>query len=192
MRYLTLISVLFLVACDEPTVDPAFVTRMQGGAEALLISIEARDGAIAPFAAVTTNKGRTTWRSGDGVSVSTQGGLLQATRGLGADMLASDTTETDRRLRANQPGTVQRFHTFLTGEDKAQIRAYVCDIRLRGPRSVDVGRGPEPARLMAEDCVGLADSFTNLYWIAPSGDVLQSRQWAGPFTGPLAIRKLVR
>lgn len=192
MRCLRVLPVVLLGACEAPQTDPTFEARMQSGAKALLISAENRDGAIAPFAAVATRDARTTWRSGDGVSITTKAGLLEATRGLGADMLASDTSETATRLRRNTPGTAKRFHTFLTGEDKALTRAFVCDVSSRGPRSIDVGRGSEPARLMAEDCTSLTDSFTNLYWIAPSGDLLQSRQWAGPNTGPLAIRKLVQ
>lgn len=192
MRSAFVTLAFLLAACAGPQTDLTFESRIEAGAEALLVSAENREDAIAPFAAETTRKASTTWRSGDGVSITTQDGLLQATRGLGADMLASDTSEIATRLRLNQPGTARRFHTFLTGEDKALTRAFLCDVSVRGPRSIDVGRGPEPARLMAEDCASLTDTFTNLYWIAPDGDLLQSRQWAGPFTGPLAIRKLVR
>ena len=185
-----LVLILLLAACDAPTPDPQVEAALQSGAPALLISIEDQDEAIAPFAAQTARRGVTTWRSADGVSVTTRADLLQATRGLGADMLASDTTQSATRLRINQPGIAQRFHTFLNGEDQAVTRAYVCEITTRGPRQIDVGRGSEPARLMAEDCASLTETFTNLYWIAPGGAVLQSRQWAGPFTGPLAIRRI--
>lgn len=182
--------VLALAACDAPVPDPAVQAALQSGAPALLISIETREDALAPFAALTTRDGRTTWRSADGVGVTTQNGLLQATRGLGADMLASDTSQSAALLSTNQPGIAERFHTFLNGDDQAITRAYICEITSRGPRRIDVGRGPEPARLMAEDCASLTDAFTNLYWIAPTGAVLQSRQWAGAFTGPLALRQL--
>ncbi len=188
MKRLALI--LALAACDAAPPDPAVQAALQAGAPALLISVETREDALAPFVARTTREGSTTWQSVDSVSVTTRDGLLQATRGLGADMLASDTTQSAKRLRANQPGTAERFHTFLNGEDQAITRVYVCEITRRGPRQIDVGRGPEPARLMAEDCASLTESFTNLYWIAPGGSLLQSRQWAGAFTGPLAIRQI--
>ena len=188
MRRLALI--LALAACDTPAPDPMIEAALRSGAPALLISVEAREDALAPFVASATRDGKTTWRSADGVSVTTQAGLLHATRGLGADMLASDTAQSQRRLIRNQPGLAERFHTFLNGEDQAITRAYVCEITNRGARQIDVGRGPQTARLMAEDCASLSETFTNLYWIAPSGSILQSRQWAGAFTGPLAIRDI--
>ena len=55
MRRLALI--LALAACDTPPPDPMIEAALQSGAPALLISVEAREAALAPVGASATRDG---------------------------------------------------------------------------------------------------------------------------------------
>ena len=136
----------------------------------------------------TVRDGVTTWRSPDGITLATQDGFLIATRGLGGDMLGSDIRDAMAVVLGGGSGRVTRFHTFLDGENNAVRRAYVCDIRQSGPSEVQLNQQAVPTRLITEDCASQDQQFVNLYWQDRRGQIIQSQQWAGEFTGGLTFR----
>lgn len=169
-----------------------FVQLVQTGAPAMQLSV-VEAGAAGTIRLDTSRDGTQTWLTPEGASLAMRDGVLTATRGLGADMLASDVAQTLTLLRAGRPGRAQRFHTFIDGQDQAVTRSYICDLTITGPRDVSVPGNKIPALLMTEDCASSDQRFKNFYWLADgTGQIVQSRQWAGPRTGPLALRVLLR
>ncbi|SIO02889.1 YjbF family lipoprotein [Vannielia litorea] len=173
-----------------------YAQLLQAGAPALQVAVEKTDATTIVLREVSRG-GVDTYLSSDGIALKLRRGVLVGTAGLGGDMSGSDVSDTLALLGAGQTGTVKRFHTFLNGENKAITRTYLCLLGERGPRSIQVGTRSGALRtvattLVAEECRSLDQSFENLYWVArPSGQVVQSRQWAGDFAGMVVMRVVV-
>ncbi|AUQ76370.1 YjbF family lipoprotein [Phaeobacter piscinae] len=133
--------------------------------------------------------GLVTWLSSDGASLQTDKGLLRATRGFGAGLMAVDLKQSRRRIFAHAEGPAERFHSYLTGNDETETRTYHCDIRDRGNRTLTIVGQDIITRLIAESCVNPDQSFLNLYWLrATDNRLIQSRQWTGPYLGTITTR----
>lgn len=129
------------------------------------------------------------WLGNDGVGLTFDRGLLVGTRGLGAGMLNSDVSASARAVLAGRSGQVQRVHTFLTGNDLAESRAFVCDIENKGTQTIQLDNGATTTRRMTETCRNPDQSFSNTYWVdTRRGRIVQSRQWSGEFVGDLVIQ----
>lgn len=139
-----------------------------------------------------SRNGYESWLSQDGATFATQSGLLIATRGLGGDLMSSDIAAVSDLIKSRQPGRATRFHSFLNGNNRTVMRSYVCDVSSRGARDLELNTGVFATTLLAEDCRSVDQQFTNLYWVDQAGQVLQSRQWAGPMIGPIALRTVFR
>lgn len=133
------------------------------------------------------------WLSPDGAQLIFEGGILHGTRGFGEGLLGSELSQPLSLVRSLQGGQSDRFHTYLDGNDKAVTRTYRCVIENAGSRDVALGSRQVETQLMREDCRSLDQSFRNLYWVMPSsGQIVQSRQWAGPFMGEISTRIVPR
>ena len=129
------------------------------------------------------------WLGTDGVSLTFDRGVLQGTRGLGEGLLASDVSASASAILAGRSGEVQRVHTYLTGNDLADTRAFICQIENQGSETIQLDNGATPTRRMVETCNNIDQSFKNTYWVdTRRGRIVQSRQWAGEFAGELAIQ----
>ncbi|SEW44076.1 Group 4 capsule polysaccharide lipoprotein gfcB, YjbF [Cognatiyoonia koreensis] len=154
------------------TLQIGIASREQTGA----VLLEMRDGAFE------------TWLSADDTTITLENGLLHSTRGLGAGLLASELSQSHALISARQNGFADRFHTFLTGNDRTVVRTYRCAIFNEGPRETTLNTGPVQTQLMSEDCSSLTENFRNLYWVDGRGRIVQSRQWAGDYLGPISTR----
>lgn len=129
-----------------------------------------------------------TWLGNDGVSLTFDRGILHSTRGIGAGLLASEVSQTANRVLSGSSGDVERVHTYLNGNDEAEIRAYACTITNEGAETIQLDNGATPTRRMKEVCGNLDQNFTNTYWVdIRRGQIVQSRQWSGEFAGELVI-----
>lgn len=130
-----------------------------------------------------------TWISADGATVLTQGGFIVALHGFGAGLLAAGVDQTRTMVTAGREGASERFATFLTGNDETVTRTFRCVIENRGQDNVQIGASTVSARLMAEDCLSLDNTFQNLYWVTPADNrIVQSSQWTGDFIGYVATQ----
>lgn len=146
------------------------------------VSVEARRTAAA-YRLAGTRSGHETWLGSDGVSLAFREGILVETRGMGGDLMASDVSDLAPLVLGKITGTAHRTVDILDGSDQIRSLAFSCQISLRGTREID----GVTADLVSEECIDDTSRFINLYWLV-GGRVIQSRQWAGPFTGTLAIR----
>jgi Group 4 capsule polysaccharide lipoprotein gfcB, YjbF len=165
-------------------------------APAIVVSAEDREvatGFLRQSARTQGNATVETWISPDNVALYLQQGFVVGTRGLGSDLMAAEIGQPATLILSRRAGQVQRFMSFLDGNDQVTIRSYVCDIESRGGREIDLGAGMVPTELMQERCTNPDQDFQNLYWVdTRTGQIVQSRQWAGDFIGPLAIRQARR
>lgn len=169
----------FLDTVSDPLLE---VTRERTGQVAYLYLSAARRDA---------GPGRiNVWRTGDDVSLSTRGGVLIATRGLGGDILSSAVV-----LRANAPGPAPGARVqHIRALDNKEVRlALACMVTDLGPAGIEIVGRRHATRHLRESCEGGGGRIVNDYWVdSRAGLIWQSRQWAGPQIGYLRLRRLTR
>jgi group 4 capsule polysaccharide lipoprotein GfcB/YjbF len=183
-----------IVTPGQVEFDPRFTALADAGnsVPAMQVSLVEQDRA-GVILLESRRDGLDTWLTPDGATLIMQQGMLVGTRGFGAGLMASDIDQSLAMVLGGQTGMSERFLSFLNGDDKINTRTYLCDIENRGAREILIGGKPTKTRLMAEDCRSLDQTFLNLYWISVSGNrIVQSRQWAGDFTGVVTTRVVPR
>lgn len=146
----------------------------------LRIRIPARQ-ADAPVRLVARNGEVETYMAADDISVSYRRGVLVATRGLGADLMAGDASATLGALQMPGEGAYARQMRYLTGNHQSTWIQAGCEMKTAG---ADVRGGRTLARY-EESCIARRDRFTNLYWLDGAGQITASRQWVSAAVGYL-------
>lgn len=163
-------------------VDPRTqITRQAIDASAvpvLFASIKSRN-AFATLSSAGKNRDVETWVSADGISLSFKRGIVVATRGLGHDLMAADTSDVFKVINAGR-GDAIRIHDYLNGEDQIYQRSFYCTVRTRGREVLHIFEVDTSTRHVIESCNNPEMTLENHYWIANSGKVIQSKQWVGP------------
>lgn len=147
------------------------VDLLQSQAASALLRLSIRDGVE-------------TYIAPDGPSFAFRDGFLIATRGLGGDLMSSEMTEVSTLVLSRQEGRATRHASLLNGEDRIELRSFVCDIRADRQDGIETIRGLVQATLMIEDCAARDLRVVNTYWVSGLGEIVSSRQWAGEFAGP--------
>lgn len=163
------------------------------GSPRFVAAVESRPDAIALFLRKTRSEasGVSTWFAGDGSQILLDRGILVGTRGFGADVMASDVSQSASLIHRFGSGYTTRLMTIIDGEDHAVTRAFKCHITPGAIDPVVVGAQSIVARTVTEECRGSIASFENYYWVVPaSGEIIQSSQWAGPLTDKISIRSV--
>ena len=115
--------------------------------------------------------------------------MLTSTKGFGSGMAGSDVSQSTRLILSGGDGQAERFHTFLNGNDEIELHAYRCRITTIGTETVLLRGNPVATEKRQERCYGLAESFTNIYWVQNStGRIVQSSQWTGDFLGNMTMK----
>lgn len=141
-----------------------------------------------------TNRGVTVWRSLDGSTLSTAGGLLRNTRGFGQDLHSLETDPLAAALGSGDDAEYSRLFRALDG-DGALLRARLyCRLIPVGQERIDVlGRAYDTWRFQ-ETCEadGLdTPVFQNDYWLGAGGEIWRSRQWAGAELGYAELERVI-
>lgn len=159
------------------------------GASQIYVGVEGRGGGGVMLLSATRNNIQT-WISSEDLSISTQNGILVASRGLGGDILGSDVRESREMILRQGTGLAQRFHTFIDGENRAVTRSYICEIEPDGTQTITLNARQVRTKLVSEKCGNPDQQFSNTYWLdATTGHIVQSRQWAGAYIGMLALQQ---
>jgi len=137
------------------------------------------------------------WRTEDNITLTTRNGVLIATRGLGGDILSATV-----QVAGDAPGPSgggEKVFNIRALDNKTQRLALVCDLVDLGPQTIVIVERRHPTRRLQETCTGgiagdgsgAPGEVINDYWVdSRSGVIWQSRQWAGPQTGYLRLRRL--
>lgn len=137
----------------------------------------------------TERDGVQTWLTADGATITLEQGLLTSAKGFGSGLAASDVRQSADLVLARQPGSTERLHSFLNGNDQIELRAYKCEVVPLGTENVFVLGHPVTTHKLEERCHGVADSFTNTYWVGTKPSrLVQSSQWTGNFLGNLFMK----
>lgn len=123
----------------------------------------------------------TVWRSDDDVTLALRSGVLIATRGLRDDLLSASALTRDGK----------RQFVLHHGDNQSQTFTLTCQGAQLGRTSLDILGKAYATTHLRERCEGPAGIIQNDYWLdAGSGQMRQSRQWAGPTIGYIMLRVL--
>lgn len=133
----------------------------------------------------------------DNKTITFEHGVMVATRGLGADLMWLDATETLAAMKSRtvKSTTTKRIHKTLDGENRATGQVFDCRYKETGRQKVVSVHKQFNLTRITEDCASESKpgaEYSNEYWVdIPTGIIWKSRQWAGPVIGYLAIDVLI-
>lgn len=155
----------------------------------MLVKIDST-GHEALIAEVQTNGPVATWSSVDDITISLRNGVIVATRGFGADLMAAAVPPVSRSSGGGQ--TNSRVHTLLNGEDQSVRTQFSCTMQNLGPKTIEVVEISYQATHVVETCAADAETFRNEYWFSSDQKMRMSRQWISPDVGYLTIKDVRR
>jgi hypothetical protein len=172
-----------------PGLDPALIA---GRSDPMMGAVLPARGAVAGLTPVAL-AARPTWRTADGVSLTlVGGGLVASTRGLGADLDASDVAASAALIEAGRGGTARRRHIYRDALYRPVTLVFDCTIAPVGPEVLVLNGQRRPVLRLDERCAGAGLSFTNSYWRDARGPLIrQSTQWLGPELGVIHLQRLI-
>ncbi|MES0828498.1 YjbF family lipoprotein [Ruegeria sp. SCP11] len=137
----------------------------------------------------TERAGVQTWLTADGATITLERGMLTSAIGFGGGLVGSDVSQSAALILTGGTGRADRFHSFLNGNDEIELHAYKCLITALGSEAVVLQGTPVVTQKQQEDCYGVAETFSNIYWVQDStGRIVQSSQWTGDFLGNMVIK----
>lgn len=139
---------------------PAAIVTLEDQALSSIIYQAAANGAVATFF------------TPDNRSLSFREGVLVATRGLGFDLMSTDTGDAVQAIRG-RGSSYTRLYQYLDGEEAIVSLTFRCTAQGNG--------------LVHETCQGDWGTVENSYSVGSDGDILASRQWIGPERGYLRV-----
>ncbi|MFN7224189.1 MAG: YjbF family lipoprotein [Paracoccaceae bacterium] len=155
----------------------------------MLLSVDA-SGKQALIAEIQSNGGVETWSTVDDITISLRKGVIVATRGFGADLMAASAPVVSRAVGNGQSHS--RVHTVLDGEDKPVRTHFTCTFQINGQQVIDIVEIKYNLTQVTEDCVADTVRFRNLYWMTDDQHLRKSRQWISPEVGFLTIEDVRR
>jgi hypothetical protein len=154
-----------------------------------LLLAELRDGEVSAILVPGVSNPRgNTWVTPDGISLTFRGGLLIATRGLGADLMIADVGQVEAVLPG--AGNAVRVHEMLGGEDQIDRLRFGCQLSVEGRQTIEIFERRYETTKVNEVCTGDGATFTNSYWIDSHGKIWKSHQWVSELVGYLDVERL--
>jgi hypothetical protein len=141
---------------------------------------------VAALVAGAENGNRTTWLSANGPSVTTQNGVMVATRGFPRDLMAADVDGVMRALIAGG-GTATRVHETLSDTDQIVKQSFTCTVASQGRETIGILGRQITAERFGEACQSDLLGFTNSYWVDETGQMVRSLQAVSPESGYLQL-----
>ncbi|WP_237066320.1 YjbF family lipoprotein [Loktanella sp. M215] len=172
----------------QPVATAPVLTRAQADANpGGFLVLNAYNGTVVTaMAAGARNGSRTTWLSAEGPSVTTQNGVLVATRGFPRDLMAADVDGVMRALIAGG-GSATRVHEILSDTDQIETLTFACSLASQGRETIGILGRQIATERFDETCQSDMLAFTNKYWIDDSGVMVRSLQAIAPESGYIQL-----
>lgn len=172
-------------AAAPPQITRAILAQILTPVQLVTLEKRKQQAVIGP---VATNQGVETWSSVDKVTISFRKGVIVATRGLGADLMAADVPAVATLTGATS--AYGRIHTELNGLDQAVRTSYSCQVTERNAQAIEVVEISYPTTYIRETCTSSGATFANEYWIDKAQKIRKSKQWISEEVGYVTIQDL--
>jgi hypothetical protein len=172
----------------EPVSTAPVLTRAQADANpGGFLVLNAYNGSlVAAMAAAATNGNRVTFLSAGGLSVTTQNGVIVATRGFPRDLMAADVDGVMRALIGGG-GSATRTHQILSDTDQIETLTFTCTVLSQGQETIGILGRQIVTERFNEACQSDLLAFTNSYWIDGAGQMVRSLQAVSPDSGYIQL-----
>jgi len=133
-----------------------------------------------------------TWLGADGSTITLENGMLNATRGVGDDLMGS---EISRKINWTNLNTSVYFRklAYLREDNQIHVFEYECTIRDTDRRkTIEIFDAQYSVSHLQETCVGDDNKFTNDYFVSTNGMVRKSNQYHGDKIGYVTLERLDR
>lgn len=137
---------------------------------------------------IERNAPHRTFGSSSRQTVSFRGGMISSTRGLGGDLMSSDSGPLYELVTSRTPGSARYDMRFLTPEDVTETRSFECSVSRASNVPVQAGEINAKAMGMVAVCTGGGFSFSNVFAVDSAGRIVTSRQWMGDRLGYLTVQ----
>jgi hypothetical protein len=152
-----------------------------------------RTGGAATLRLAKENQGYATFASPDKLTLTFNGGILSASRGLPGDLLAAETDVTLSALRARRTVSYRKALRFIGGDRQIILSRLTCQMQVVGTETVEVLDVAHATTHMAEICSDSAGGqLRNDYWIGGDQVLWKSRQFLHPIMGYVTVQQLLR
>lgn len=186
--FLDVVTGVFVSPPATPAPTAPVLTRAQADANpgGFLVMNAYGGSLVAALAAGGSNGNRITWISAEGLSVTTQNGLMVATRGFPRDLMAADVSGVMRALVASG-GAATRRQEVLSDTDQIETVTYACNVTSKGRETIGILGRQIGTERFEEACASDRLAFTNQYWIDDSGTMVRSLQAIAPESGYIQL-----
>ena len=164
------------IGSDTQQIRAALTPQRVAALQVPMILIETSKGSAATLLRVGQNGSVTTWQTRDGVQVSTQAGIVVASRGFGHDLMASDVSGVVAAL-SQGGGHYTRQWSHFDGDFGVSTESARCDLSAAGIMVHDGFSGPVRVTRYEERCQGSGGPIVNRYDIDDMQNIWWSEQW---------------
>ena len=178
-------------APDPQQLATAVQAALAGTTEPVALGVVEGRNATAILTRIERNGAYSTWGTPDRRTITTRGGMVTATRGLGNDLMSSQPGSSLALVSGRRAGSATRVMRYLDGENKTVELVLTCQYAKGGGKRLSAGELKNVAvSEITESCNSADTSFSNSYLVDARGRVLQSRQWLSPTSGHLVMQLL--
>ena len=156
----------------------------------VMIAILESRNVMAIMGVAQTNQGYETWEAADRRSLILKNGILTGSRGLGDDLMASDSDASSALITSRSEGRATRSYQFLSGMGVTNHFEVECEIVKGSKERIEAGEINVEALTLAEICKEGPLEINNLYWVDPRGNIVKSRQWISAQVGYVMFQHL--
>ena len=134
-----------------------------------------------------------TWLAADGATITTDNGILKASRGMGDDLMGSSSSMSYWLNMGDETQAYSRVLIHITGSNKISRRVFKCNIKKTINRGViKIWEVTFKVDRFEENCRNKSHSFRNIYYIDTQGIVRKSFQYHSDTIGYILMERLDR
>ena len=150
-------------------------------------------GSVAVLRVIETNGPYRTWSAwgtSERRSVSTRGGVITSTRGLGTDLMSSSVNGLLGMLSRRQDGIERQVLRHLDGENQIEETEAYCALTPDGRQTYEGGALRLAVTRIDVFCKTDTGTFNNYYLVSDSGRIVEARTWLGEGLGYFTLSHL--
>lgn len=134
-----------------------------------------------------------TWLGADGATITTEKGILKASRGMGDDLMGSFSFMPPWSKINYKTETYSRELAHITGTNKISKRVFNCDIKkISSEEQIEIWDISFKVAKFEEQCSNSSLTFKNTYQVDTQGIVRRSTQYHSETLGSILIERLDR
>jgi hypothetical protein len=134
-----------------------------------------------------------TWLGADGATLTTEKGILKASRGMGDDLMGSSSSMPPWSKINKKTKSYTRKVAHITGNNKIFKRVFNCDIeKISSKEFIKIWDVDFKVSKFEESCSDGSFTFKNTYQVDARGIVRRSSQYHSDTLGSVTIERLDR